>query len=531
MYLEQNPIVQSRLKGLGPVITTIKWLSFVFLLSLFFGTEAQANTITAATCNQSDVNAVINGPTHTAVDGDTVIIPSGSCTWTASVNITVAITLQGQTTVSCPTDPGAGSTACTSTNNTSITDNIATTCNGSPCPAGTQVLNVTLDNAGHTTIAGINFIHGSGTNTYITIQGTYPYQAPLVHDVVFDIQPGEPTQGLQWIVRNGVLWNFIFNGRLGSNGLNGPSFVVKGDIPWDSPSTTGTADTTGLNNMYVETGYCHDVDQWPDTDENTRIVIRHNYLNGCSGLTHGNSSGNGGRQVEYYNNRVAYPSGESPARNLVRYFWWRAGTGLVTRNNIDSIGEASSGGYPSPSFAMSAETAQRYFSADGCSVGYMARHQAGSGSDGTVHTPSNVGLGYNPSNGATDGVGDNEQISDPIYFWSNTGNGQLLAADGVNNYQATDGQPNGCNTSFVPGVTTSTGLTQCSPQNGTSCLEWSSNNFVISGRDYFVDTTSNPSSGAKPGWSPYPYPHPLTQGGSTNSPAPAAPTGLIGTVE
>ena len=46
-------------------------------------------TFTAASCNRSDVNAVINGPTHTAVSGDVIIIPTtGSpCTWTTGITI------------------------------------------------------------------------------------------------------------------------------------------------------------------------------------------------------------------------------------------------------------------------------------------------------------------------------------------------------------------------------------------------------------------------------------------------------------
>ncbi len=44
-------------------------------------------TFTAASCNRSDVNAIINGPTHTAVNGDTIIIPAGSCTWTSGITI------------------------------------------------------------------------------------------------------------------------------------------------------------------------------------------------------------------------------------------------------------------------------------------------------------------------------------------------------------------------------------------------------------------------------------------------------------
>lgn len=50
----------------------------------------------AATASQADVNAVINGGTHTAVDGDTIVIPSGSSTWTSGVTINgVGITIIG----------------------------------------------------------------------------------------------------------------------------------------------------------------------------------------------------------------------------------------------------------------------------------------------------------------------------------------------------------------------------------------------------------------------------------------------------
>jgi hypothetical protein len=61
------------------------------LAALLVAASAMAQgSYTAATCNQTDVNAVINGPTHTAVAGDTINIPStGSpCTWTSSSGTT-----------------------------------------------------------------------------------------------------------------------------------------------------------------------------------------------------------------------------------------------------------------------------------------------------------------------------------------------------------------------------------------------------------------------------------------------------------
>src|SRR3989344_6423628 len=51
-----------------------------------------ATTITAATCNQADVQSAINQ----AKDGDVVQIPAGTCSWTNAVTITnKTIILQG----------------------------------------------------------------------------------------------------------------------------------------------------------------------------------------------------------------------------------------------------------------------------------------------------------------------------------------------------------------------------------------------------------------------------------------------------
>lgn len=56
------------------------------LFSLAPSVRAQGS-FTAASCSQSDVNAVINGPTHVAADGDVINIPGGSCTWSSGVTV------------------------------------------------------------------------------------------------------------------------------------------------------------------------------------------------------------------------------------------------------------------------------------------------------------------------------------------------------------------------------------------------------------------------------------------------------------
>ena len=70
----------------------IKYLTLTYILAAIFSAEARANTITAADCNASSVQSAINS----AVGGDTVIIPSGTCIWTSGVTISgKGIKLQG----------------------------------------------------------------------------------------------------------------------------------------------------------------------------------------------------------------------------------------------------------------------------------------------------------------------------------------------------------------------------------------------------------------------------------------------------
>ncbi|MCK5232284.1 MAG: hypothetical protein KAR13_18580, partial [Desulfobulbaceae bacterium] len=71
-------------------------LRFVFIVlavSIVWISDVGAATINAASCSQSDVQAAINS----ATTGDSVIVPSGNCTWSSTVTISSdkKITLQG----------------------------------------------------------------------------------------------------------------------------------------------------------------------------------------------------------------------------------------------------------------------------------------------------------------------------------------------------------------------------------------------------------------------------------------------------
>ena len=60
---------------------------------VFFGLVAKVNgaVLEAKSVSLSDVHAAIRA----ATDGDTVTVPAGTATWTATLNITKNITLQG----------------------------------------------------------------------------------------------------------------------------------------------------------------------------------------------------------------------------------------------------------------------------------------------------------------------------------------------------------------------------------------------------------------------------------------------------
>ncbi|MFX0196082.1 MAG: hypothetical protein ACFFCW_08165 [Candidatus Hodarchaeota archaeon] len=68
-------------------------LIILFFSNFIYVSNANTATINASTCSRADVQSAINS----ASNGDTVIVPSGTCTWSSSVSIpsTKGITLKG----------------------------------------------------------------------------------------------------------------------------------------------------------------------------------------------------------------------------------------------------------------------------------------------------------------------------------------------------------------------------------------------------------------------------------------------------
>ena len=86
----------------------------VFLLACADPHIFAQGTYTAASCNYSAVNAVINGPTHTAVNGDIINVPSGSCTWSSGIIVPsgIGITVIGSGTPNSGASTTGASSSC-----------------------------------------------------------------------------------------------------------------------------------------------------------------------------------------------------------------------------------------------------------------------------------------------------------------------------------------------------------------------------------------------------------------------------------
>ena len=102
-------------------------------------------------------------------------------------------------------------------------------------------------------------------------------------------------------------------------------------------------------------------------------------------------------------------------------------------------------------------------------------------------------------------VGDPE----PAYIWNNNGSSSALAQVQTSDY-GINVNPSGCAHDSAP----SAGSTYDSSEN-----------YIVSGRDYFNNGT------AKPGYTPYTYPHPLRLGSGGPPSPPAPPTGVSATVQ
>lgn len=330
-------------------------------------------TRTASTNSQADVQTTVNA----SADGDIVVIPDGSVTWSSGINTSKQILFRAATLN--PTSQGRSTQSLVITNNAG-TGRLFEMATGSSFPCG---------------IAGIRFNEGTGTGNHVRFTGSGS-KVPIIYDCCMEVKQRNGTSQdvcvLAMLATGGLIWRHKFipdpdGSYTDTVGPDGACMVIESPRAWNTASTMGTLDTDGNVNVYYEDSTAKDVGQCPDIDDNGRVVVRYSLLDGVSGLTHGFTSTWGGRHFEYYNNTFAVHSGERNHNG--RYFWIRAGTGVFTDNVVNHADNSS---------------AYNGGNVEQTDIGDTT-------SPGTYPQPRQPGYGHN---GTTD-------VSDPIYIWSQTG--------------------------------------------------------------------------------------------------------------
>jgi hypothetical protein len=333
-------------------------------------------TYTASSCDRSAVQALVDA----AVDGDTIIIPSGTCVWTGGVSINgKAITLAGSS-------------------NTVIVDG---------APDGTYFVHIIESPNGHAEVKNLTFdsrssSHGSGWPTFhVAIIRATNGRAVLAHDNTHLFSNGGGVNAYFTNANRGVIYRNRITALMPVPPLYRNTFSAircknSADLSlWESPSTAGTLDLTGESNLYFEDNTISFLHEGTDFDDACRIVFRNNTLDNSNVLSHGwDSSPLGSRQVEVYNNTFLYGAtgADGIPSNIGLLIGIRGGgTWYIHDNTIPDIYSSAWGGSLGEiGFVLYGIRSNQCYNG-----GYPMYHQQGMGHNGTSY------------------------VSEPVHIWNN----------------------------------------------------------------------------------------------------------------
>lgn len=386
--------VRERIRRLGIVVASLN-LAVTSCLPLITS-QSLASTITAASCARNDVDAAVKKSTN----GDTVLIPPGSCTWTSNLTIEKkSITLQGA-------GPGR----------TTITDGVGK----GNYPNIPQVLAWNTIDDGLTRITGITFQGGTTPD---------PYNKGVVQLVgssrSFRIDHCEfiPTQTAGLFIR-GDMWGVLDHNLFDLSAHHGYAVYVMGhsygDPAWAEDSTLGTErnvfmeDNVFTTNQSISSdgnGYAA-LDGW----SGSRVVIRNNHFNATRIHNHGTESPGrwrSQRSWEIYKNTFTWDMKGSAYPSLIML---RGGTGVI----FDNKGTVSHGTLKFFITYSNFRTGKKYPPWGECPSSWDK-------SGDRCMDQTGLGRGTLLSGDSPDPRWLN-QVSEPAYDWNNLLNGDLSPA-------------------------------------------------------------------------------------------------------
>lgn len=515
----------------SPILVLMRRLAFILLLSAALGTAAHSQIINAASCSSLDVQTAFNSITASTT---TVNIPScpNGVAWTSPVTLTVP---SGSTTLTI-----AGQTTCTGTYGAPCTDNTVIIDNTNHNTCSCSLMQIMTGSASSIfRVTGLtieqNASSNGNDNGIININGkTQNFRWDHSHfllssavsassavavqdDWMYGVWDHNQFDLVQGSVNNGV--------RVGESNFGGHQ---NGHGSWNGATPWGASAAIFFENNTYNYAFAN------DCNNGGRQVYRYNAINYSAIQSH-EGTVRGCRSAEIYGNTI---TGGTPNTNNVGYYL-RMGGAYVWNNTVSGIGnmiefhydrsEGPSCGHPQSlppnGFGYCGTTyGPSNWDQNTTSNGYACLDQAGRGNGDLLQ-------GYFPNvcdvtsgqcavpnyNGSW-----SSEILEPVYEWMNT-------YSGVTNVEATGSCSDGTlfqqnrdfylyTSSFTGASGTGSGLLTARPSTCTTGVAY-----------WATDTSTLYQCSAKNTWSvyytPYTYPHPLTQGSG-----PLAPQNLVASV-
>jgi hypothetical protein len=315
----------------------IKWLLFLAVSTYLscFG-RAQAAEIRAKSVSLTDVTSAVGA----AKDGDTVIVPAGTASWTAPLEITNNITLQGtgaESTIVISEVPRGSRGQAGAPRNQFVRPSKM---GGARSPAGSRqrfLIGVNLMRDRPFRLTGFTF-KGGLVNTEKTFNGeiriTGNSHSFRIDHCAFDQLHGTNVRvgGFLWGVIDHCKFNLLNAQpiRLGHETWNGGDH---GNGSWADNPYWGSEKFVFIEDNVFENATGKTA---IDAYEGARFVVRYNHFHNCGLSMHGTeASGRGGKQVEEYNNTYrnnnSLPAGQIRSGSVITHdnTWSKVNRGHV----------------------------------------------------------------------------------------------------------------------------------------------------------------------------------------------------------